>query len=83
MRGMDDVDAMRASLVAAFEDGRAAGDAEAMTAAALEMPRSQQFGAYPGQIPALLHEAYDVLGSCVDLLLPGHSEGGVRNSQGV
>ncbi len=51
---------MRAALVAAFADARAAGDGEAMAAAALAMPTSQRFGVYPGQIPALLFEAYAV-----------------------
>ena len=53
-----DVESMRAALVAAFAAARAAGDGEAMAAAALAMPTSQRFGVYPGQIPALLHEAY-------------------------
>lgn len=53
-----DVDAVRAALVADFVAARAAGDCEAMAAAALAMPTSQRFGAYPGQIPALLHEAH-------------------------
>ena len=57
-RAAGDVDAMRAALVAAFAAARAAGDGEAMAAAALAMPSSQRFGVYPGQIPALLHEAY-------------------------
>jgi hypothetical protein len=59
-RTRGEVDAMRAALVAAFEAARAAGDSEAMAAAALAMPTSQRFGAYPGQIPALLFEAYAV-----------------------
>ncbi|HWD52749.1 MAG TPA: hypothetical protein VG412_10125 [Acidimicrobiales bacterium] len=54
-----DVDAMRAALVAAFAAARATGDSEALTAAALAMPASQRFGVHPGQIPALLHEAYE------------------------
>src|SRR5207249_1969751 len=57
-RAAGDVDAMRAALVAAFAAARAAGDGEAMAAAALAMPSGQCFGVYPGQIPALLHEAY-------------------------
>jgi hypothetical protein len=57
-RAVGDVDAMRAALVAAFAAARAAGDSEAMVAAALAMPTSQRFGVHPGQIPALLYEAY-------------------------
>src|SRR3954470_15792399 len=57
-RARGDVDAMRAALVAAFAQARTDGDTEAMAAAALAMPTSQRFGAYPGQIPALLFEAY-------------------------
>ena len=53
-----DVDAQRSALVDAFKAARRAGDAEAMAAAALAMPSSQRFGVYPGQIPAMLHEAY-------------------------
>jgi hypothetical protein len=55
-----DVDAMRAALVAAFEAARATGDSEALAAAALAMPSSQRFGVHPGQIPALLYEAYQM-----------------------
>ena len=57
-RAAGDVDAMRAALVAAFTAARAAGDGEIMVAAALALPASQRFGVYPGQIPALLHDAY-------------------------
>src|SRR3954468_24820207 len=57
-RPAGDTDAMRAALLAAFVAARAAGDIEAMAAAALAMPTSQRFGVHPGQIPALLHEAY-------------------------
>src|SRR5438105_2721412 len=57
-RAVGDVESMRAALMAAFAAARAAGDGEAMAAAALAMPTSQRFGVYPGQIPALLHEAY-------------------------
>jgi hypothetical protein len=53
-----DVGAMRSALVAAFEAARSEGDNQAMAAAALAMPASQRFGHYPGQLPALLHEAY-------------------------
>jgi len=48
----------RADLVAAFEAARAAADSQAMAAAALALPASQGFGVCPGQLPALLHEAY-------------------------
>jgi hypothetical protein len=53
-----DADEVRASLIAAFNDARSSGDGPAMAAAALAMPTSQAFGTYPGQIPALLFEAY-------------------------
>src|SRR6266446_5925980 len=58
LRAEGDIDAMRASLVAAFAAARAAGDSQGMVAAALALPASQRFGVHPGQIPALLHEAY-------------------------
>jgi hypothetical protein len=58
-RAAGDVAAVRAALVAAFEAARSAGDSQAMATAALAMPSSQRFGAYPGQLPALLHEAYE------------------------
>ena len=48
-----------AELIAAFEKARDAGDAAAMAHIALALPTVQRFGVYPGQIPALLHEAYD------------------------
>ena len=57
-RAAGDVDALRTALVAAFTAARRAEDGEGMAAAALAMPTSQRFGVYPGQIPALLHEAY-------------------------
>jgi hypothetical protein len=57
-RTAGDVDTMRSALVAAFEAARSEGDSQAMAAAALAMPASQYFGVYPGQLPALLHEAY-------------------------
>jgi hypothetical protein len=53
-----DADGVRESLVTAFKEARTKGDADAMAAAALAMPTSQAFGAYPGEIPALLFEAY-------------------------
>jgi len=49
---------MRASHVEAFAAARAAGDVEAMAVAALALPSTQGFGIHPGQVPALLHEAY-------------------------
>ena len=57
-RAAGDVGTMRSALVAAFEAARSEGDSQAMAAAALAMPASQRFGTYPGQLPALLHEAY-------------------------
>lgn len=48
----------RLTLIRAFQDARASGDVERMTAAALSLPSGQQFGAHPGQVPALVHEAY-------------------------
>ncbi|WP_206778459.1 MULTISPECIES: hypothetical protein [Frankia] len=72
-RSEDHVDARRASYVEAFAAARAAGDVEAMAAAAraagdveamaaaaLGLPSTQRFGSHPGQVPALLHEAYAV-----------------------
>src|SRR6185369_8472576 len=56
--GEDDVDVRRASYVEAFTAARTAGDVEAMAAAALGLPSTQRFGSHPGQLPALLHEAY-------------------------
>ena len=59
MRGMDSAERRSpVELVAAFEAARGAGDTEAMADAALAMPAGQRFGVHPGQIPALLHEAY-------------------------
>ncbi len=53
-----DVTARRAQLVEAFRVARASGDTASMVRAALALPTSQGFGREPGQIPALLHEAY-------------------------
>lgn len=61
-----DAEAARAALVAAFGVARAAGDTRAMAAAALAMPASQGFGVHPGQLPVLLHEAYQAAGSVPD-----------------
>ena len=62
-RAAGDVDAVRTALVAAFTAARRTEDGEGMAAAALAMPMSQRFGVYPGQIPALLHEAYGATNS--------------------
>jgi soluble cytochrome b562 len=55
-------DALRAQ-IQAFHEAREAGDAELMATAALGMPAGQRFGVHPGQVPALVHEAYTVAGS--------------------
>ncbi len=62
-RAAGDVDAVRAALVAAFTAARRTDDGEGMAAAALAMPTSQRFGVHPGQIPALLHGAYEATSS--------------------
>jgi hypothetical protein len=49
---------VRAAAIRAFHQARSAGDAERMAEAALNLPFGQQFGEHPGQIPALVHEAY-------------------------
>jgi hypothetical protein len=46
----------RTAAIRAFHQAREAGDAGRM--AALSLPSGQQFGEHPGQIPALIHEAY-------------------------
>jgi hypothetical protein len=48
----------RQELIAAFEAARDRGDAAGLTAAALRLPSVLEFGAPPGQVPALIHEAY-------------------------
>ncbi|MEU6284567.1 hypothetical protein [Streptomyces sp. NPDC047028] len=50
--------AARAALLKAYAQARDSGDAELMAAAALDLPSSQRFGTHPGQVPALIHEAY-------------------------
>jgi hypothetical protein len=46
-------------LLEAYVQARESGDAELMAAAAaLDLPSSQRFGTHPGQVPALIHEAY-------------------------
>ncbi|MEU1285656.1 hypothetical protein [Kitasatospora sp. NPDC005856] len=49
-----------AGLLAAYERARETGDAELMAAAALDLPSGLRFGVHPGQVPALIHEAYAV-----------------------
>jgi len=48
----------RTAAIRAFQEAREAGDAGRMAEAALGLPSRQQFGEHPGQIPALIHEAY-------------------------
>ena len=48
----------QASLVRALLAARQAGDAELIENAAVSLPLGQRFGAHPGQVPALLYEAY-------------------------
>jgi hypothetical protein len=55
--GGEAVDA-RAATIRAFHEAREAGDAGRIAEAALNLPSGQQFGEHPGQIPALIHEAY-------------------------
>jgi hypothetical protein len=50
--------ATRMALIASFHQAREAGDVERMTATALRLPSVQEFGVHPGQVPALVHEAY-------------------------
>ena len=50
--------AARADHVRAYDAARAAGDVEAMAAAALGLAATQTFGTFPGRVPAFLHEAY-------------------------
>lgn len=52
------VAAARAALLRAYYQARNSGDAELMAAAALGLPSGQYFGTHPGQVPALIHEAY-------------------------
>jgi hypothetical protein len=51
-------EASRAEYVKAYDAAKAAGDHEAMAAAALRLAGLQMFGLLPGRIPAFLHEAY-------------------------
>ena len=48
----------QAALIRAFLAARDSGDAGLIEKAALDLPSGQRFGAHPGQVPALLHEAY-------------------------
>jgi hypothetical protein len=57
-RSAGDGDAARAAYVAAFDAARSAGDVSAMTEAAVGLATGRLFGTVPGQVPALLHEAY-------------------------
>ena len=52
--------AARAAHVRDFEQGRAAGDVEAMGAAALALAGTYAFGAEHGRVPAFLHEAWSL-----------------------
>jgi len=42
----------------AFEDARASGDMQQLAQVALSLPSTLGFGPHPGQVPALVHEAY-------------------------
>ena len=48
----------RAAAIRAFQEARAAGDTERAAELAHHLPFGQMFGEQPGQIPALIHEAY-------------------------
>jgi hypothetical protein len=48
----------RTVAIRAFHEARKARNAGRMAEAALSLPSIQQFGEHPGQIPALIHEAY-------------------------
>lgn len=47
-----------AALIRAFREARDSGDIELIEQAALDLPSGQRFGTHPGQVPALVHEAY-------------------------
>lgn len=51
-------DDVRARQVRAYDQARAAGDVDAMAAAALSLAAAQRFGTFPGRVPAFLFEAY-------------------------
>jgi hypothetical protein len=48
----------RTAALNALQAARDSGDHDAMARAVLDLPAGQQFGAHPGRIPALVHEAY-------------------------
>src|SRR6478736_6759872 len=50
----------REALLRAFTDARASGDVELMERTALRLPSALGFGIHPGQLPALIHQAYAV-----------------------
>jgi hypothetical protein len=47
-----------AELIRAFTEAQASGDPERIERAALALPSGQSFGTHPGQVPALVHQAY-------------------------
>ncbi len=51
-------DRSQAALIRAYYEARGTGDFDRIERAALNLPSSQQFGAHPGQVPTLVHEAY-------------------------
>ena len=52
----------RQELIAAFTRARDSGDTAGMIAVALRLPSVLEFGAPPGQVPVLIHEAYATAG---------------------
>jgi hypothetical protein len=48
----------QAELIRAFSEAQRSGDPELIEKAALDLPSSQSFGTHPGQVPALVHQAY-------------------------
>lgn len=48
----------RAATIDAVRAARESGDVAALVSAVLTLPTGQRFGVHPGQIPALVHEAY-------------------------
>jgi hypothetical protein len=57
-RAGNDIATARSAYLDAFEAARAADDADAMAQAALGLSNGQMYGAVPGRIPAILHQAY-------------------------
>lgn len=51
-------DDARTAAIREFDEARRSGQTERLAAAALRLPATQAFGAHPGQLPALLHDAY-------------------------